>query len=57
MHASYNCFSDAIVDEEEIAGGAQAINEDSDDDYDSEIQDQGRNALFLLLDAAANLLV
>lgn len=34
----------------------QAVNEDSDDDYDSEIQDQGRNALFLLLDAAANLL-
>lgn len=44
----------AAADEEEIE--MQAVNEDSDDDYDSKIQDQGRNALFLLLDAAANLL-
>ena len=48
----------AIVAEEEEEIAAQAVNEeDSDDDYDSEIQDQGRNAFFLLLDAAANLFI
>ena len=31
--------------------------ENFDDDYDEEIPDEGRNALVLLLDAAANLLI
>lgn len=48
----------AAEEQEQIAGLMQDENYDNfNDDYDEDISDEGRNALVLLLDAAANLLI